>query len=225
MSLDEHNADPKMNALESALAGLRPRPSGVNRDRLMFDAGREAERSRTIRPRRLWLLSVGVAAGAAASFGVLLLDARTQLARLQVVLRERPVAAAVASASANEPKTPERRAARSERPPVSPQSSVGQAGVGLAASEFTVSESVVAMQTPVGGQGNYLALRNRALRLGVDALADASTGFADRKTARASDAPATNRDLRQEYLNRSVRQPSEFETLRRSLPVFDGERL
>jgi hypothetical protein len=225
MSLDEHNADPKMNALESALAGLRPRPSGVNRDRLMFDAGREAERSRTIRPRRLWLLSVGVAAGAAASFGVLLLDARTQLARLQVVLRERPVAAAVASASANEPKAQERRAVSSEIPLIAPQTTVGQADAGLAAREFTVSKWAVAMPTPIGGQGNYLALRNRALRLGVDALAGASTGFADHKAARAGDAPAANRDLRQDFLNRSVRQPSEFEVLRRSLPVFDGERL
>jgi hypothetical protein len=225
MSLDERNADANMIALESALAGLRPRPSGVNRDRLMFDAGREAERSRTIRPRRLWLLSLGVAAGAAASFGVLLLDARTQLAQLQVVLRERPVAAEVASASADERQMPERRATRSERPPISPQSSVGQTGTGMVAREVTVSESAVTMPTPFGGQGNYLALRNRALRLGVDALADASTGFADHKAARASDAPASNRDLRQEYLNRSGRQPAEFETLRRSLPVFDGERL
>lgn len=215
MSLDEHNAEPNLNSLESALAGLRPQSSRINRDRLLFEAGREAEQSRTRSTRRLWSFSTGVAAVAAASFGILLLQARTQLAELQVALSQRPVPATVVSANAVERQMPERPAPRSEIPGVARQASVGQAASG----------SSVVVQTPPGGHGNYLALRNRALLLGIDAIADASVGSVDRTAAGASDAPATNRDLRQGYFNRSERQPGEFESFRRGLPVIDGERL
>ena len=51
MSLDKHNADPNLSAFESELAGLRPQPSRINRDRLLFEAGRKAEQSRTRRVR------------------------------------------------------------------------------------------------------------------------------------------------------------------------------
>ena len=238
MSLDEYDADSNLSALESALAGLLPQPSRINRDRLLFEAGRAAEQSRTRGACQRWLFSSCVATVAAASFGILLLDTRAQLDRAQldraqsnraqsnrehVAGNERPIAAAVPSTSADEAPLSERRSLRSGKPPASPQPAPVQAASGSVDTPLAAGKSAVVVQTSGGGQENYLALRNRALRLGIDALANASSEFAAHTPVRASDAPATNRELRQRYFDRSVRQPAVFESFWRGLPVFDGE--
>jgi hypothetical protein len=225
MSLDERHADTNLNALENALAGLRPQPSRTNRDRLLFEAGREAEQGRMRRAGRVWSISTGLAAAAAASFGILLLEARTQLAELQVALSQRPVPATVAFGNSLKQQIPERPPSRSEIPSVSRQASVGQNASGSPDTEIAVGRSGIVVQTPTGGPGHYLALRNRALLLGIDAVADAAVGQGDRQAAGANDAVPTNRDLRHGSIDRSERQPDEFELFRRGRPVIDGEIL
>jgi hypothetical protein len=42
--MSENIRDPEMTALEAALTELAPRPAGLNRDQLMFQAGRRASR-------------------------------------------------------------------------------------------------------------------------------------------------------------------------------------
>ena len=42
--MSENIRDPEMIALESALTELAPRPAGINRDQLMFQAGKRAGR-------------------------------------------------------------------------------------------------------------------------------------------------------------------------------------
>src|SRR5262249_29750729 len=43
-AMSENIRDPEMIALEAALTELAPRPAGINRDQLMFQAGRRASR-------------------------------------------------------------------------------------------------------------------------------------------------------------------------------------
>ncbi len=59
--------DPALDALAGALRGLAPRAGGLDRDRLMFRAGRASA------PRRwAWPLATAVSAAAALALGVLL---------------------------------------------------------------------------------------------------------------------------------------------------------
>src|SRR5215471_8647832 len=43
-AMSENISDPEMIALEAALTELAPRPPGINRDQLMFQAGKRAAR-------------------------------------------------------------------------------------------------------------------------------------------------------------------------------------
>jgi hypothetical protein len=62
--MSDQTRDPELTALEAALAALRPVPDAIERDRLMFQAGRASV------PRPGWKGPVGVAGLAVLTFGL-----------------------------------------------------------------------------------------------------------------------------------------------------------
>src|SRR6266851_10384501 len=67
--MSEDILDPEMTSLETALAGLAPRPAGIDRDRLMFLAGQRS----AAWPGWLWPCASAALASAATLLGVLIL--------------------------------------------------------------------------------------------------------------------------------------------------------
>jgi hypothetical protein len=82
MSDEPVSPDPELAAMEAALAALAPARSRVDRDRVMFAAGRAAARARTGR---------GVWMALAASFGIVALAEAAFIARRPAVVTERVV--------------------------------------------------------------------------------------------------------------------------------------
>lgn len=84
--MSERSPDPSLTALEAALASLAPQPARLNRDRLLFEAGRRAAR-----PSRLWPVSaVTLACVALAQAGILLLRPAPAVVERYVLLPSRP---------------------------------------------------------------------------------------------------------------------------------------
>jgi hypothetical protein len=78
--------DPDLKATEAALAALAPAPAAVNRDALMFRAGRAA----AARGRRLWPLATAVSSAAAAVLSVLLVTRPAPPAVEKIVYQPAP---------------------------------------------------------------------------------------------------------------------------------------
>jgi hypothetical protein len=222
MSINEPHADSDVSEFESALAGLRPQCSRINRDRLLFEAGRAESLRQVCIGRRILGLGAG-AAFLAAAFGLMLVDARRQLGDLEIALQTRsapPVAARERS------KIPDPSAARGlapENPRVAPLPPTVAAGADPSAGRPRVS-SAVTVRSIAEWPPRYAGLRHRGLRPGYDILADASQGVDPRHPPRAGDGPRTNVELRQKYLQHAAQQPVEFEALLRGLPIQEGER-
>jgi hypothetical protein len=86
--------DPALDALAGALRGLAPRPGKIDRDRLMFQAGRASA------PRGwAWPLATVASAAAAAVLGVLLWARPESPPRTVYVQTERPATASDERAS------------------------------------------------------------------------------------------------------------------------------
>jgi hypothetical protein len=85
---EERMNDPALDALAGALRGLAPRPVGLDRDRLMFQAGRASA------PRGwAWPLATVASAAAAAVLGVLLWVRPEPAPRVVYLPAERPATA------------------------------------------------------------------------------------------------------------------------------------
>jgi hypothetical protein len=147
MDREEIN-QPINDPLESSLRQFTPRASGIDRDRLMFLAGREAKdekREAGVNRKANWLwpvaafVSTGVAACLAIAFGLQVM----QQPKERIVVREVFVPAPQTAAVAQAPAAPDFVPA--PPPPVSP----------------------IGWSLPAG---SLLQMRNVALRFGVDAL-------------------------------------------------------
>ena len=84
--MSENTRDPEITTLEAALAELAPRPAAINRDRLMFEAGRRAAQ------RHSWL-APGIAAvlASAVTMAVALLGYHPEPRVVQVQVPAAPV--------------------------------------------------------------------------------------------------------------------------------------
>jgi hypothetical protein len=81
---DENSIGPDLSSLERRLAAWRPAAGALDRDRMLYDAGRAAAGART------WRLAAAALLLAAVSLGGLLVNEREQLAREHSLLaRER----------------------------------------------------------------------------------------------------------------------------------------
>jgi hypothetical protein len=220
MSINEPHADPDVIEFESTLAGLRPQPSRISRDRLLFEAGR-AESLRQVRlGRHILGIATGTAVLAAAAFGFLLVDARRQLGELEIALQTRAAAPVAGRERSQVPDPPSTRAVPPELPQVTPP----PAAVAGPSAGGPRGESAGVTHSSADWPARYAGLRGWRLRPGSDFLADISRSVAPPPPAGSRDAPRTNGELRQEYLQRATQQPAEFEALLRGLPVPEGER-
>ena len=188
----EELRDEELRELESALASLRPRASGVDRDRLLFLAGQARSRGDGFEatPRRryrwIWPAISAVSTAAAVVLGVLLaLRSEPRVVR-EVVYIERPAEALAESTDAQ---------SSPETEPLWPSSVT-------AAAE---------METWPRDQGlpdhNYLELRRRVFEVGLAALPEPSS------TGGSTDGPPpTRQEMLREFLGDAQRDvlPNSF---------------
>lgn len=212
MSRERDDVDPDVSELERALRALVPRSSHANHDRLLFAAGRESERDRARQARRLWMCAAGMPTVAAIVLALLLIEARGRVARLELALSDSapPTVDANTVTEANRTTNPESTLPRptdfvasTENTPTAVSDLIPvAAGTTAPAHEYG---AVAHGESSSGGRPRYLELRNRVLRLGVEALADCSRDTSGASTAAA---PLTNRALRQIYLPSPGRPPA-----------------
>ncbi len=223
MSIREPHVDPEMNEFESALAGLQPRPSRINRDRLLFEAGRAESLRQVCIGRRVVGTAAGAAVLAAAAFWVMLSDARRQVGELEIALQKH---SAPLVAVRERSVIPDPAAAR-DIVPVRPQVSLPFPTIVAVADPSTEGRrgaSAVTARSIADWPPSYAGLRHWGLRPGHDILADVSRGVTPRRSQGSGEGPRTNGDFRQIYLQRAAQQPEEFEALLRGLPFHEGER-
>jgi len=181
-----------LNRLEQALAALRPRSSEIDRDRLLFLAGRaSAEGANRVRPPRRWLWPASTALSSAAALVLLALltlrpagDANRDIPRADGAVQTQPGAAAANAArddreaavasddrrnDSNKPAEPWARPfARSMRP--------------LSRVEF-------------GEEAPYLRMRSYALAHGIEALLAREPSAILRESHPRTERPQTRREL------------------------------
>lgn len=134
--MSQEATDPELTALEAALTTLAPLPCRLSRDRLMFQAGKQAGRVRWI-----WPGTAAALALLAAGLGVALMIRPKSQPEERIVYV--PIQRPANSLPATLPSQPEAEAT------VGPEHVAESAGMPRA---------------------DYLQLRERVLRLGVDAL-------------------------------------------------------
>jgi hypothetical protein len=134
---------PASDPLESKLRQFAPRASCIDRDRLMFLAGREASVRREQRANWLWPVATFVSSGVAACFAIALGLQMMQPPRERIVVREVLVQPPQNAVVAHVPAVPAVVTARHPLP------------------------SPIGLSLPAG---SLLQMRNVALRFGVDAL-------------------------------------------------------
>lgn len=212
MSRERHGVDTEVSELERALRALAPRASQASHDRLLFAAGGAAERNRIKLARRFWMCAAGMPTIAAVVLALLLIEAHGRVAQLELALVDSVRSAVDANAVIE------------ANPTGNPQSTSVRPTESVASTEITPTgeSATVAMATgaiaPVqgaepaprgaassGGMPRYLELRNRVLRLGVEALADHCR---DTAGTSAEAIPLTNRALRRVYLPSPDRPPA-----------------
>lgn len=173
----EELRDKELSELEAALGGLLPRPSRLDRDRLLFLAGQASALGTPAAPKqaggrhRLWPAVSAVSTAAAILFAVLLTVRPGPQVVREIVYVERP--------EASQPVTEEPR------------------GEGEPAIEAFGPFDVANESTGRGPDGvtpSYLELRRRVFEVGLAALPEpAPAGGLDR-------APATQREMLREFL-------------------------
>jgi len=145
--------DPALSALESSLAELAPQQAAIDRDRLLFEAGRASALRRGMRS---WIWP-----GTSALLAVVLLALAARIARgpaeriVYVVRESQPAADPLAGGSHQAELVDE-----------------GTGGQGFAARDDRPPEG----NSPGFDALSYFALRQRVLTEGVDAIPELSTG-------------------------------------------------
>lgn len=178
------------NELEQQLVALGPRPAAIDRDQLMFQAGRaEALSELTLREspshRRtrswLWPSAAGLMTAAAAVLAVILIVGPESEVQVQTVYVDRPTAMGAVSSSVAQP-APGAEAQPGPRPPA-------------AAAPGSAPRSWVARQSR-----GLIHARDMALAFGVDSL---PTGMSSRGQA-ADEREQSVASLRAEISVRSM---------------------
>jgi len=153
---NDHPSEAELSAFEAALGALRPAPSRLDRDRLMFEAGQAAARKRT-QGTRLWPVLAASFACLATGEAFVLTRVREPKVIERVVAREvpapraEPVPEPAAIAEAPEPNRDSSVVILKERPLDAPRRTTGPARLD-------------------GPDFSYAALRRDVLRFGLDAL-------------------------------------------------------
>jgi len=111
-----------LNRLESALRGLTPSADPLDRDALLYEAGRayEAARAAVPPPRWPWPLAAAVSAMLAVTFGIVLLTGPSRMVE-RVVYVQPPAPAPVPAPPADTPAPPEQPPAASSASPWEPE--------------------------------------------------------------------------------------------------------
>ena len=222
MSINEPHPDPEMTEFENALAGLRPQSSPINRDRLLFEAGRAESWRQGRTARRILGTAAGAAVLAASAVGWFLVDARRQLGELELALRAHP---APSSAARERPAPAASSTPAVVAPEPAPSAWPGSVVAVSGSPAGLLRDLPVDVRNPLASwPSNPLGWRQSAWREGDDVLGGVSRGTARRGAPSPGGGPRTNGELRQRYLQRATQQPAEFEKLLEGLPLQEGER-
>jgi len=195
MNSDPGDLPPQLQSLEAALAALVPRAERLDRDRLMFEAGRESVLKSASRGRWAWpALSTAMTALAGALLVMLVLRPEPRVVERIVYVRANGAAEGLAhdslrpTAGEGNDKAPGLRIA----PRDTPRLPASEGAVASAAPQHPSSE------TP------YLELRDQILQNGIDAWRPPVLSMSTPAPGPAS--PPTYTELRDELLNRSSSQ-------------------
>lgn len=137
---------PELRAFEARLASLAPRPAAIDRDRLMFEAGRASQRVAPLRVRWAWPTAFSAMSALAASLFLALV-----LRPPMVVDRLVRAPAAVEVAEIDRSDDGARERARAD------DSAAGRQ-----------DDDVVRPTAPRSPEPSYLELRDRVLAMGID---------------------------------------------------------
>lgn len=210
--MDQHTPDDdELGRFASALSALAPRESRIDRDRLMFLAGQQSAAVPRTGRRWLWPAATAVSTVAAVVLAVLLAlrpePAVVQIVRNVYVDRSAPPAAETAPAKPlpDSPAIIAEAPAPPRRSPVEPWRPLRESAADLPSFDA---------DRPAG----YLALRQRVLAYGVDALSPPAPSPA--LASALQSRPETYGQLREEYLPRP-----DAETIRSSPPLSEIRRL